>query len=122
MGRYGTENSLFKVTKHFSLLLDGKLICTLRCSGYVIFWLGDWIAKCRFKNVAVFAEIAKFNAFATIQCYRIRTCVIVIHNSLLQTSHGVTNVLLLKQCHFHSDAHDIISIDFRVLLYHQWLK
>ena len=27
MGRYGTDNGPSKVTKHFSLLLDGKLIC-----------------------------------------------------------------------------------------------
>ena len=30
MGRYGGENSPYKVTKHFSLLLDGKLTCSLR--------------------------------------------------------------------------------------------
>jgi len=45
MGRYGAENSPSKVTKHFSLLLDGKLTCSLHLSGYVIFWLRDQIAK-----------------------------------------------------------------------------
>ena len=41
MGRYSAENGPFKVTKHFSLLLDGKLTCSLRRSGYIIFWLRD---------------------------------------------------------------------------------
>ena len=39
MGRYGAENSPYKVIKHFCLLLDGKLTCSLRRSGYVIFWV-----------------------------------------------------------------------------------
>jgi len=29
MGRYGAENGPSKVTKHFSLLLDGKLTCNM---------------------------------------------------------------------------------------------
>ena len=37
MGRYGAENSPYKVIKHFCLLLDGKQSCSLRRSGYVIF-------------------------------------------------------------------------------------
>ena len=45
MGRYGAEDSPSKFTRHFSLLLDGKLTCRLRHSGYVIFWLRDRIAK-----------------------------------------------------------------------------
>ena len=64
MGRYGAENGPSKVTKHFSLLLDGKLTCTLRRSGYVIFWLRDRIAKFRTQQIikySVLAEIAKFN-------------------------------------------------------------
>jgi len=39
MGRYGTKNCPSKVTKHFFLLLDGKLTCSLCCSGYVINFL-----------------------------------------------------------------------------------
>ena len=65
MGRYGGENSPYKVTKHFSLLLDGKLTCSLHHSGYVIFWLRDRIAKFKthqIKKYGVFAEITKFNA------------------------------------------------------------
>ena len=34
MGRYGAKNCLSKVTKHFPLLSDGKLTCSLRWSGY----------------------------------------------------------------------------------------
>jgi len=34
------KNSRSKVTKHFSLLLDGKLTCRLRRSGYIIFCWG----------------------------------------------------------------------------------
>ena len=45
MRRYGAENSPSKVTEHFSLLLDGKLICSLCCSGYVIFCSRDRIGK-----------------------------------------------------------------------------
>jgi len=41
MGRYGAKNGWSKVTKHFSLLLDGKLTFSLRRSGYIIFWLRD---------------------------------------------------------------------------------
>ena len=41
---------------------------------------------------------------------------------LTATNKSWANVLLLKQCNFHSDAHATISIDFRVLLYQQWLK
>lgn len=37
MGRYGAKNSLSRVTKHFFLLLDGQLTCSLRHSGYAIF-------------------------------------------------------------------------------------
>ena len=62
MVRYGAENGPFKVTKLFSLLLDGKLTCSLHHSGYVIFWLREQIAKfitCQILNYGVFAEIAK---------------------------------------------------------------
>ena len=57
------QNGPSRVTKHLSLLLDGKLTCRLRCSDYVIFWLRDLIAKfknTKSKNMAFFAEIAKF--------------------------------------------------------------
>ena len=37
MGWYGAKNSPSKLTKCFSLLLDGKLTCSLCCCGYVIF-------------------------------------------------------------------------------------
>ena len=37
MGRYSTENGSSKVAKQFSLLLDGKLPCSLRHCGYIIF-------------------------------------------------------------------------------------
>ena len=65
MGSYGAKNGPSKVTKHFSLLLDGKLACTLCCSGYVIFWLRDRIAKfkpCQILKYSVLAKIDKINA------------------------------------------------------------
>jgi len=33
MGKYGTEKGPSKVTRHFSHLIDGKLPCSLFCSG-----------------------------------------------------------------------------------------
>jgi len=45
MGRYGAENGSYKVAKPLSLLLAGKLPCSLRHSGYVIFWLSDRSTK-----------------------------------------------------------------------------
>jgi len=66
MGRYGAENGSSKVTEHFSLLLDGKLTCSLHHSGYVIFLLRDRITKlktCQIYKYNVFTKIAKFDAF-----------------------------------------------------------
>jgi len=40
MERYSTENGPCKVTKYFSLLLDGKLTCSLHRCGHVIFGRG----------------------------------------------------------------------------------
>jgi len=59
MGRYGTENGLSKVAKHFSLLLDGKLTCSVCYSGYIIFWLRTELPNLK---IHILAEIAKFNA------------------------------------------------------------
>ena len=43
------------------------LSCGLHCSGYIIFWLRDQIAKFKKKN-GVLAEIAKFNAHQIFHC------------------------------------------------------
>ena len=59
MGRYGTKNGLSKAAKHFSLLSDGKLTCSLCCSGYIIF---GWGLNYQIKKYGILAEIAKFNA------------------------------------------------------------
>ena len=76
MGRYGTENGLSKVDNHVSLLLDGKLPLrlphSLRCSGYIIFRLRDWIIKFKtrqIKKYSILAKITNFNARRTFPLY-----------------------------------------------------
>jgi len=44
MGRCGAESNLSKVTRHFSLLLVGKLTCSFRHSGYIFF---GWGSNCQ---------------------------------------------------------------------------
>jgi len=68
VGGYGTGNSPAKVARHFCQLLDCKLSRGLRCSGYVVFWLKDWITKFKTHQVlkyGVLSKILKFNAHQT---------------------------------------------------------
>ena len=70
MGRYSVENGPSKVARYFSQLIDCKLLCSLRHSGDIIFWLRDRITKlklAKFLKYGVLAKIAKFNA-RQIQC------------------------------------------------------
>jgi len=39
MGRCGAESDLSKVTRHFFLLVVGKLTCSLHHSGYILFFV-----------------------------------------------------------------------------------
>jgi len=64
-GKVWRRNGLSKVTKQFSLLLDGKLLCSLHHCGHIVFWLRDQVAKFKthqIKKYSVLAKIAKFNA------------------------------------------------------------
>ena len=77
IGRYGAKNGLSKVTKHFSLLLDGKLTCSLRHSGYIIFWLRDRIAK--FKTCQILKKTKKRH-FPSRACLKmVELCRILAH-------------------------------------------
>ena len=92
MGRHGTENCPSKVTKHFFLLLDGKLTRSLCCSGYVIFWLRDRTAKFKthqIKKYSVFAEITKFNARWVFPLYGMLTLFKWLLPDMYRTHHRI---------------------------------